>query len=176
MQKNSENRLFRPIQPEAPKSFVAAVAFMIGLHLLEPGWQLWAPPWSWLGGIPALAGLGLNIWAVQSFGRHGADSGIGPNIWVVAIFKHIRPAEPQDQRRVLITDGPFAWTRHPMYLGMMLAIAGLAVLFGSATPFIVVVFFAAIMDKRHAGPEEAALEQEFGDEYRAYAARVRRWI
>lgn len=171
-----DRQLLEIKRPDGQRSFIAAIAFMLGLHLVEPGPQLWTAPWTWLGGLPALAGLGLNIWAAQCFVRRGVSSGIAPNNWAAAIFKHLRPAKAEEGRQILITDGPFAFSRHPMYLGMILAVGGLAVLLGTATPLLVFFLFAAIMDRRHARPEEAALGEEFAEEYRAYAGRVRRWF
>jgi len=77
---------------------------------------------------------------------------------------------------VLLTNGPFRLSRNPMYLGMVVQYVGLALLFNSLWAIVllplalVVVHFIVI--KR----EERYLEQKFGEEYRAYKARVRRWI
>ncbi len=63
-----------------------------------------------------------------------------------------------------------------MYLGMALAVLGLGLVFGSATPFLVVAVFPLIVDRLHIAPEEAALDAAFGGDWRGYASRVRRWI
>jgi len=141
-----------------PRLFVAAIAFMVGLHFVEPGPILWGAPWIWLGGVPALVGLVVELRAHALFERAGT------------------PINPFAAPRVLVTEGPFALSRNPLYLGMVLALAGLAILLGSTTPFILVVLFAVIVDRRYIVHEEAALEAAFGDAWRAYGARVRRWI
>lgn len=157
--------------------FAAAVAFMIGLHLLEPGRRLLGDPWVWCGAVPAIGGVCLYLWADALFRRHGVFSGIAPNAWAAAIFKHV-PAQGDraGHRRALITEGPFRFSRHPMFLGMTLAVLGLGLGLGSATPFLVVAVFPVILDRLHVVPEEAALEETFGEAWQAYASRVRRWL
>jgi protein-S-isoprenylcysteine O-methyltransferase Ste14 len=63
-----------------------------------------------------------------------------------------------------------------MYLGMVSSLLGVAVLCGSATPFLVVPAFALFIERRFIRVEEKMLEETFGSEYAAYKARVRRWI
>lgn len=160
----------------AARLFAAAVAFMIGLHLLVPGAQVLVKPWTWLGVVPAVNGLGLFLWADAAFRRHGVSSGIASNAWAAAIFKQVKAPGTAAGRTALITDGPFRFSRHPMYLGMALAVLGLGLVFGSATPFLVVAVFPLIIDRLHIAPEEAALDDAFGGDWRAYASRVSRWI
>jgi protein-S-isoprenylcysteine O-methyltransferase Ste14 len=76
----------------------------------------------------------------------------------------------------LVTSGPYRFTRNPMYAGMALLYAGLALALGViwALAFLPVVL--VIVDRYVIPPEERFLEAKFGDEYRAYRARVRRWI
>lgn len=141
-----------------PRLFVAAIAFMIGLHFVEPVKHLLAAPWTWVGGAPALAGLVLNLWADALFKRNGT---------AVAPFA---------DSTAFITDGPFSFTRNPKYLGMVLTLLGLGILLGSLTPFVVPILFAVILDRRYIAAEEAKMEQTFGAAYVAYRQRVRRWI
>jgi protein-S-isoprenylcysteine O-methyltransferase Ste14 len=76
----------------------------------------------------------------------------------------------------LVTTGPHAFTRNPMYLGMAVAYAGLALLADSVPalalllPLLLVVQFGVI------AREERFMEAKFGDAYRAYRKRVRPWI
>lgn len=169
-----ENRIEEGLSPA--RVFAAALAFMIGLHLLEPGGRLVAEGWAWIGGLPAAAGLGLYLWSDAWFRRHGVASGIAPNAWAAAIFKNVSVPDATPARHdVLLTDGPFRLSRHPMYLGMALALFGLALALGSATPFLIAAVFPLGVDRLHIRPEEAALAARFGETWHAYAARVRRW-
>jgi len=63
-----------------------------------------------------------------------------------------------------------------MYLGMVLVVLGVATLLRDAVPFVVPVALAVVLYVRFIRFEEQALEQTFGDDYRAYKARVRRWL
>ncbi len=77
--------------------------------------------------------------------------------------------------RRLVTDGPYAYTRNPMYLGHLVFLAGLV----GATRSPIAIGCALWQHHRLAGRvrlDEGRLEQIFGDEYRAYVARVPRWL
>jgi protein-S-isoprenylcysteine O-methyltransferase Ste14 len=76
----------------------------------------------------------------------------------------------------LVTDGPYRFTRNPMYLGMALLYLGLALGFGLLWAVALLPVIVVIVDRVVIGREEAYLEAKFGDEYRAYKERVRRWI
>lgn len=75
----------------------------------------------------------------------------------------------------LVTDGPYRFTRNPMYLGHLIFLAGLALLLRSW--FGAVLFAAhAVWFQRRVVRDEAHLREQFGTRYVAYAARVKRWI
>jgi protein-S-isoprenylcysteine O-methyltransferase Ste14 len=76
----------------------------------------------------------------------------------------------------LATSGVFAWSRNPIYLGMVLLCAGVAVFINSLWTLLFAIAFAAVLQKGVIGPEEAYLERRFGQRYLDYKARVRRWI
>jgi protein-S-isoprenylcysteine O-methyltransferase Ste14 len=76
----------------------------------------------------------------------------------------------------LVAVGPFRFTRNPMYLGIVVIGFGAALLAGTWLMWLVpIVIFA--LDQFIIIPfEEASMERAYGDAYRAYRARVRRWI
>lgn len=76
----------------------------------------------------------------------------------------------------LATAGVFAWSRNPLYLGMVLLCAGVAVFTNSLWTLLLTAAFAAVLQKGVIEPEEAYLEKRFGQRYVDYRARVRRWI
>lgn len=76
----------------------------------------------------------------------------------------------------IVDTGVFRFTRNPMYLGMLLVLAALAVGLANPTAAAGPVAFVLYMNRFQIGPEERALEQRFGGPYRAYLGRVRRWI
>ncbi|MBC8157856.1 MAG: isoprenylcysteine carboxylmethyltransferase family protein [Alphaproteobacteria bacterium] len=170
-------RLFEAPKLKAPQVFTAAIGMMLALHLIEPGAQLIVKPWVWLGGIPAGAGLLLTMWAIGVLEVHQTSSGLGVNTWADRMFKHYRTQDRSiSDITTLVTVGPFGFSRHPMFLGMALAVFGLGVVLGSATPMLVVVVFPLILDQRYMGAEETILEDTFGDAYRDYKNTVRRWL
>jgi protein-S-isoprenylcysteine O-methyltransferase Ste14 len=77
---------------------------------------------------------------------------------------------------VIVETGPYRFTRNPIYLGMFLALIGLAIAFDDLWLLILLVPFALAIRYGVVAREEAYLERKFGDVYRAYQARVRRWL
>jgi protein-S-isoprenylcysteine O-methyltransferase Ste14 len=75
----------------------------------------------------------------------------------------------------LVTGGPYRFCRNPMYLGHLIFLGGLAFALGSWLAAAVLVFHAAWFDRR-VRDDEARLTALFGDPYREYLARVKRWI
>jgi protein-S-isoprenylcysteine O-methyltransferase Ste14 len=86
----------------------------------------------------------------------------------------VHPASKKNS--ALVTSGPFRFTRNPMYLGIVIAMTGLALLIGTWLAFGSVVLFFAFVNWISIPYEEAKMERQFGDDYRAYKLRVRRWI
>jgi protein-S-isoprenylcysteine O-methyltransferase Ste14 len=84
-----------------------------------------------------------------------------------------RPDQPSV---AVVTDGPFRWTRNPMYLGTTGLYLGITLLVNALWP---VVLLAPLLLVLHLGVvrrEERYLEAKFGGAYRTYRARVRRWV
>ena len=71
---------------------------------------------------------------------------------------------------------PLPFTRNPIYLGMVLGLIGLAIAFNSLWLLMTLVPFALVIRYGVITREEAYLERKFGDVYRRYRARVRRWL
>ncbi len=75
----------------------------------------------------------------------------------------------------LVTSGPYRWTRNPMYLGHLIFMAGLAATLGSWIALAVFAFHAFWFDRRVRDDEER-LAGRFGEPYKDYCRRVKRWI
>lgn len=113
---------------------------------------------SWGVGIPLfVVGLGLWGWGVAGLLRRNED----PN-----------PGKPTNH---LITAGPYRFSRNPIYAGGILGLTGLAIAINTATGFAVAVILALGV-RQMVIAEERYLEAKFGDEWRQYRARVRRWV
>ena len=112
-----------------------------------------------LGVVLAIAGVALPVWAAVLFRRAGAT-------FIPHAIEHQR----------LVVDGPYRFTRNPMYLGLTLVALGIAVSNGAwpmlLAPIAVVVAFNFV----HIPYEEAAMRRAFGADFDDYARHVRRWI
>ena len=88
----------------------------------------------------------------------------------------VNPLQPE-QAAAMVTGGVYRFTRNPMYLGMFCLLAGWAAWLGRLTPFVVgLPAFVVYMNRFQIAPEERALERRFGQAFREYVVRVRRWI
>lgn len=77
---------------------------------------------------------------------------------------------------VLVETGPFRFTRNPMYLGIMIAILGVAFIIGTVAAFVAPIVFFLFVNFISIPYEEKKMERQFGDAWRNYKSRVRRWI
>ena len=75
----------------------------------------------------------------------------------------------------LVTEGPYAWTRNPMYLGHLIFLAGLALTLRSELGAIVALANLAFFHTR-VRKDEKRLSERFGEPYVRYCERVKRWI
>jgi len=146
----------KPILP--PTYFWIATFIAVAFHFALPIVTIIHYPWSFLGFIPILFGAVLNIWADQIFKRCSTT------------------VKPFETPSVLVTDGPFALSRHPMYLGMVAIILGVSVICGSLTSFLGPAFFWVIVRVRFIPVEEHSMMETFGTDYAEYSKKVHRWV
>jgi len=122
--------------------------------LLQRGWPR-IHPWA----LPLLAWGYLQYKLVGTY--RSREGGGGPDISV-----------PPDR---IVEAGPYRVVRNPMYLGHLIFFAGLALVLGSWLAAAVFAFHALWFDRR-VREDEARLSGLFGDAYREYCRRVKRWI
>jgi protein-S-isoprenylcysteine O-methyltransferase Ste14 len=137
---------------------VAATAVMVLVHLAIPGPRLIPAPYRYGGAALIVAGVALGAWAVRLF-RRGRTT----------LKLHKSP-------RALVRSGPYRFSRHPMYLALMLLLAGAAALLGSLSPWAIVLAFFLLVARPAALADERSMEEAFGEEYRQYAGEARRWL
>jgi len=148
--------------------FLRSIAGLAGfvlviVYLLEPEWIGWAAlplpdGLRWLGAASGAAGIAGLIWVHRELGRN---------------FSAILEVRAD---QTLVTSGPYRWVRHPMYATLYLIVLAFFLL--SANWLIGALWigsFTVVLASRLAR-EEAAMEAEFGQEYRAWAARTGRLL
>ena len=86
------------------------------------------------------------------------------------------PVKPFEPSTALVVHGIYRFTRNPMYLGLVLILVGTAVFMGTLSPFFVIPVFVIIVQEGYIRHEEVFLEKIFGEAYREYKSRVRRWL
>lgn len=106
---------------------------------------------------------------------------VGASVTLVSrAFQRMRRAgtnvDPTEPAIVLVTDGPFKYTRNPLYLSLTLFYAGVAALVNTLWAMILLPFVLFVMNRGVIAREERYLERKFGKQYIQYKARVRRWI
>jgi len=144
----------------APPPLIALAILALGLALgaLWPV-ELIGQVWQYIVGGPIIA---LSLVLVAGAFR---------------LFHRARtPIQPYRTPTALVTSGVFAISRNPIYLAMMLLIIGLAVTLDNIWLFALAPVFQQIIRWGVIAREEPYLEAKFGEEYRAFKQRTRRWI
>ena len=94
----------------------------------------------------------------------------------VALARGGADARTWQPATVLVVDGVFQWTRNPGYLGMMIALMGVAIAFSLDWLLILIVPLWLLLDSVVVRPEEFQLEQRFGRAYQVYTRRAPRYL
>lgn len=148
----------RPPRVIPPHYFLLAIGLMLGLAMVDPTVGVLGSPWRWCGAVPFLAGFAVATIARRQFEAAGTE---------------IRPLH---RSSALVTDGMFRFSRNPMYVAMLAALAGVALMLDRVGPWLVIPPFVAWLYYRFVRHEEALMEKTFGAAYLAYKSRVRRWL
>lgn len=95
---------------------------------------------------------------------------------LIVMHRFNTPAEPWKPTVRIVSAGPFRFTRNPIYVALLLVLAGIAVQTASGWLMLLVPVLFFLLDIGVVRAEERYLTQKFGDEYLAYVRKVRRWI
>jgi protein-S-isoprenylcysteine O-methyltransferase Ste14 len=145
-----------------PAIFLAG--FLVGLWLEGSAARIplmsgrgWLSP-AQLGWTVAILGFVFSLWGILTFRRAGTT-----------MF-------PFEQASRLVQDGPYRFTRNPMYLGGTLTYVGIAIAMNVAWPLLLLPLVLSALYVMVIREEERYLANAFGEDYASYRTRVRRWI
>jgi protein-S-isoprenylcysteine O-methyltransferase Ste14 len=140
--------------------FALLAAGMYGLARALPAWSLALPAGTIAAATLAAIGAVIALAGVAAFRRRRTT---------------VHPQHPEKTSAV-VSHGVYRWTRNPMYLGILLVLAGWALFLAHAVALIALPIFVTYMNRFQIRPEERILEAKFGAPFTAYMAAVRRWI
>lgn len=140
--------------------FFVALGLLFGIHYLTPDVRYDYPYRVTVSRLFLVAGSLIALAGIVAF--RNKSTTVDP----------MKPAKASQ----LVTHGIYQYTRNPMYLGMAMVLMGGVVRIGNPWCLLAVLFFVVYLTRFQIKPEEHALEQLFGEDYRTYCQRVRRWF
>lgn len=147
--------------PWPPIIFIAAALAGLALH--------WVTPLPWPGGIARMVLAALGLCAICAATALEV-------VTVIAFRRHRTTIMPHRSATALITNGPFAKSRNPIYTGNTALILGAGLLFGILWLIPAALIAAFAVQKLAIEREERHLAGRFGKAWQDYAARTPRWL
>ncbi|MEN2709836.1 methyltransferase family protein [Sphingomonas sp. NPDC092331] len=143
-----------------PAAFLGmlVVGLALGRLLGSPGLPLAHSTERGLGSLATLLGVGIMLSALGLLRAAGTDP------------------KPWKRSTTLVTDGVYRWSRNPMYFGMALAYAGVAIWMDSLVALLLLIPLIFVIQREVIEREESYLARKFGERYLSYKSAVRRWI
>jgi protein-S-isoprenylcysteine O-methyltransferase Ste14 len=144
----------------APPPLIFATALALGwlLQRLVPQPLLPGVVAPWVGGVLVVAALGI----------------AGAAVWEM---RRARTAvDPYSPSTALVRSGPFARSRNPIYVALILLSLGVAALVNALWSALLLLPAVAVLRRFVIAREEAYLERRFGEEYRTYRDATPRWL
>ena len=139
--------------------------FVTLLVVLSAGLMHWLlGPWPTLVRLPLLGGLLIALGFVFMMRARVLFTSRQTTLFV---------GRPSSQ---LVCDGPFRFSRNPMYVGVLVSLLGLALWVGTWPFYLAIPVIMSVFNFFHIPREEEMLRQSFGERYRAYSKDVRRWL
>ena len=141
-----------------PLMVLAGIAGQLLIAWLAPVEPLLAPLWQYVGVGLMLAGFAVILFTARGFSKNETT------------------ILPDGQPSKLMESGLFAYSRNPIYVAMAVLLSGSGLAVGHVFALFVVPLFIIAVQQIWIVKEEENLEAEFGQIYRNYKARVRRWL
>jgi|SRR3989344_6650607 len=140
-----------------PHVAIVSLIVVIILHYLFPT-PFISKPFNYFGIVLVVAGLLILLWSFGLFKKKDT------------------PILPGKKPSALVIEGPYKFTRNPMYLGVTTALFGIAIYLGDLLAFLAPLIFFIFVSLRFIPREEKLMEKLFGKKYLDYKRKVRRWI
>jgi protein-S-isoprenylcysteine O-methyltransferase Ste14 len=141
-----------------PVYFLAAVILMILLNLFVPIGRWLHYPWRYFGIIIIALGFSLSLGSGIFFRKLGTNP------------------RPGSKANLIVTKGPFKFTRNPMYLGLITMLIGISILLGTFAPLVAIPIVFIILHTQFVLREEKWMEEWFGESYLEYKSKTPRWL
>lgn len=141
-----------------PTLFWMLISAVLAVHLFLPVTRLDEPWLPWCGAALVILGIGISAAGKNRFQRVRTN-----------VFTFEEPGE-------MVTDGLYGISRNPMYLGLVLAGLGAALVSATLSGLILSALFAAIVRFWYIAHEERAMRGKFGERYDDYCQQVGRWL
>lgn len=143
-----------------PPPLIYVGLFLVGIVLQ------WLFP---LPALPAFVGRTAGVLCIAI--------GAGLCLWSIGIFRRaatsLMPTKPST---ALVIVGPYRLMRNPMYLGLLMVYLGVALMLQVTWALVLTPVVVGVVQRQVIVREERYLAAIFGEEYRAYKSRVRRWV
>ena len=137
--------------------------WLISMCWVRHGWEVRPPHvWNLLGLVPVALGLAGFAWVM--FTGFASVSQLPDRVKL-----GLAPV-------ILLTSGPFAWSRNPMYVSALTLWVGWSLFYGSAAVAAVCLVIWALVTFIIVPREERSLEAGFGERYLRYKEQVHRWL
>lgn len=147
--------IFPPVIPYSTLAIACVLQWLVPLGLVA---NIGQGVRTGLGAMIVIAGMATMLAGHRALLRHGTD---------------VNPLRPTT---ALVTDGVFRRTRNPLYVGVSVALCGIALIFSLDWMLILIVPACILLHFAVVVREERYLEQKFGDAYRRYKMRVPRYF
>lgn len=145
--------------------------------------QVIAPPPLIYVGALALGYLTRRVWSILSFhplvwvGSMAIGVSVAIALWaVLTMHRAHTPVDPSKPPQALVQQGPFRWSRNPIYVALTVGSLGVALIWGNGWMIVWLIAAIIIMHYGVIRREERYLLEKFGAPYERYLQQVRRWL
>lgn len=141
-----------------PAFMLVTVLLMVLLSNYAPITYWLDYPWRYAGIILIILGFSLGLGCGLFFRKLGTNP------------------KPGAKANLIVTKGPFKYTRNPMYLSLMMIVTGVAIFLGTISPLFLIPILFFILHTQFVLREEKLMEEWFGQSYLEYKNKTPRWL